>query len=129
MLVLSDGEPTGNNKTKEDVCALSKSTAIPIDTIGLGDASDVSDDPDPVAIQVLRDISNCSGGSYFGLPDATGLASSFNNFGQAHVQGSVILNLRMVPIPASGTKVTGIIKVSNGDQSKPATVTFTFVTP
>lgn len=126
MLLLSDGEP--NSDDQRDACHnAAKAAMIPVYTVGLGPAAEGSEDADPEAVKVLRELATDTGGSYASANDPTQLDSLFKNMGTALAKGScqtkaTIGNAaKIVP----GTKITGEITV--GDNG--AKATFELIAP
>jgi len=127
VLLLSDGQPT--DKAKRDAChSAAKAAQIPVFTVGLGPAAEGDAKVEPDAVQVLRELSTETGGSYASANNPAELDRLFQNMGTALARGSCKTNARVVDAVSKlpkGTKVSGEIRVgSNG-----AKATFEFVTP
>lgn len=66
VVLLSDGYPN-STALRDSVCTVANNMDSPIYSIGLGPASDLSNNPDPNAVEEMKYISNCTGGSYAGI--------------------------------------------------------------
>src|SRR5699024_10780927 len=64
-----------NTAQRDSIIQVANDMETPIYSIGLGPASDLSTNPDPRAVQEMRNISTCTGGSYAGI-DPTNNSSS-----------------------------------------------------
>lgn len=127
LMVLGDGSPNGGG-TQAATCAAAQETGIPINTIGFGSAADQSPSVEPRAVDVLRNLADCSGGAYTGVVQASELSGAFTTFGQAVRSGSIVITVAFDPIPASRARASGSASLGNHNQT-PITLSYTFVVP
>lgn len=69
VVLLSDGSPNGTSR-RQEACDLATAMDSPVYAIGLGPASDLSPSPSPGAVEEMRSIAQCTGGSYAGISAA-----------------------------------------------------------
>lgn len=127
VLLLSDGKPT--DTSKRALCHdAAKAAGIPVFTVGLGPAAEGSQNADPDAVKVLRELSTDTGGGYASANAPAELDGLFRNMGTALSRGSCRTTATVADAASKivpGTKVTGEVTV--GD--KGATASFEFVAP
>lgn len=127
LVVLGDGTPNGGG-TQAATCAAARETGIPINTIGFGPAADESPRAQTGAVDVLRNLADCSGGAYTGVVEASELSEAFTTFGQAVRSGSIVITVAFDPIPAPRARASGSASLGNKGQT-PITLSYTFVAP
>lgn len=127
LVVLGDGTPNGGGG-EATTCAAAQAAAIPINTIGFGPAADESPRAQPRAVDVLRNLADCSGGAYTGVVEASELSEAFTTFGQAVRSGSIVITVAFDPIPAPRGRTSGSASLGNGNQT-PITLRYTFIAP
>ncbi|TYP92742.1 von Willebrand factor type A domain-containing protein [Fodinibius salinus] len=91
IVLLSDGYPN-STALRDSVCKVANNMDSPIYSIGLGPASDLSNNPDPDAVQEMRDISTCTGGSYSGIDpnnNSVNASSLYRNIAIATSKGNI----------------------------------------
>src|SRR5699024_1635818 len=97
VVLLSDGYPN-STALRDSVCQVANDMETPIYSIGLGPASDLSTNPDPRAVQEMRNISTCTGGSYAGI-DPTNNSSSasklYKNIAVATSKGNIQYKVKL----------------------------------
>lgn len=113
MVLLADGRPTWTTH-REDVCELATELNIPVHTIGLGEASELSPDANQSAIEEMRNISNCTGGIYAAAESVEGLEMIYTSLASAVIQGSKVADVKLDPIPEKGSNVNGTATVQAG---------------
>ncbi len=130
IVLLSDGQPN-NSDLRSETCRKATEAKVPVFSIGLGPASDILTSGGG-AIEEMRAIASCSGGTYAGI-DPSNVDSSavviFNNIGLATALGSVTLTVQLGNVDTAslptGTIVQGELVISNGkSDSLPASFTF-----
>jgi hypothetical protein len=127
ILLLTDGLPENRSKA-DSAIHLAQNYNIPVHTVGLGPASDVSGSSDSAAVAVVRQIAEQTGGVYASVTDASGLESVFQKLAVVVVQGRLQTVLKIgPPIPPSGTEVTIIVTVKINGRSTSSK--YTFVVP
>ena len=127
LVVLGDGRPNGGG-TLAQACDKAKQTGIRINTVGFGPAADSSPRRSDSAVRTLRDLATCSGGAYTSVADASELQTAFANLGQAAKSGSVVVTVKLGPVPPKGTPVSGNIAIGNGMQA-PIQLQYSFTAP
>ena len=76
LVLFSDGSPNSTSQ-RSDACDKANNMDSPIYAIGLGPASDLSNNPDQQAVEEMRRIATCTGGSYAGIdPNNTSVDAS-----------------------------------------------------
>jgi hypothetical protein len=128
MLLLGDGQPNWGDVTEADACAAAVAAGIPINTIGFGPAADLSPQMYEEAVAALRNLANCSGGTYVGVATPEDISNAFDGYGEALKHGTVDLSVKLSAAPAPGSIVSGELVVSNG-KDKGARVKFSFRAP
>ena len=121
LLVLTDGQPNcGEGLTYQNhVVDESISRGVPIYTVGLGPASDLSPSANIGAVQVAQNLAQKTGGVYAAATDAVALQSVFENIGVGISLGQIVAYFEMLdPIPAAGTLVSGVVTVTSGGVSQ-----------
>ena len=96
IVLLSDGYP-GSTSLRDEVCGESVRLGRPVYSIGLGPASDLSDDPDPNAVEEMREIARCTNSVYAGIAagDPTAVERIYTSIATATAQGSVSYNVTL----------------------------------
>jgi Mg-chelatase subunit ChlD len=130
LVLLSDGQPTDadSGTTHVQCCQQAKEVGAPINTVGFGPAADRSPSAKKEAVQVLRKLAICSGGSYTGVVKATNLRQAFERLGKAKLSGSLAVTARFESLPPSGSTIEGTLHVGNGMQAA-VPLPFIFATP
>lgn len=98
IVLLGDGNPNGGLVTRDEVCQAANDANSPIYGVGFGPASDLSDSPDDNAVENMREISNCTGGSYLAVDDDDVLGTfegAFSSFATGTSQGSLSFNVQV----------------------------------
>jgi len=112
ILVLTDGEDNESGYiTSDSVINKSKNYKIPIFAVGLGDTSYVD-------FTELQRMANETGGAYANASDANGLNFIFNSMGFGISQGYTKVTASISPIPPSGSRIYGKIRVTSGGTIK-----------
>lgn len=131
IVLLSDGDPN-SLANRDNVCAKAQTLDIPIYSIGLGPASDISSSMSSNAIENMRFLADCSGGAYVGIDPANPASASevYNNIAIASAQGTidfdVVLDGDLTSL-TSGMIITGTITICNSDEC--ASAPFSFSVP
>jgi len=126
MLLMTDGQPNSNTNRTNAITA-AKNAGIPIHTVGLGPASDVSPLREASAVQAVRELAEQTGGVYASATDAAALAPLFQTLAQVSSQGQLITAFQITPVPASGMRISGTVTVTSGGGT--ATANWSFVAP
>jgi len=126
LLVLTDGQPTcyGNENS---AVSLASDYGIPIYTVGLGPASDLSSTKDLTAVSLARNLAQRTQGVYAAASDVTALKPIFESIGRVSSRGQLIAFFDIKPVPVGGTIVAGVATFISGGQQRE--VTFSFVAP
>lgn len=98
IVLLGDGNPNGGIVTRDEVCQAANDANSPIYGVGFGPASDLSDSPNSSAVENMRKISDCTGGSYLAVDPDDVIATftgAFSNFATATSQGSLSFNVQV----------------------------------
>jgi len=126
LLVLTDGQPTcygAENATVD----LANSYGIPIYTVGLGPASDLSANSNATAVTLTQNLSLRTRGVYAAATQADALTPIFKSIARASSRGQLIAFFNITPVPAAGTVVKGTATFTSGSQTR--SVAFSFVAP
>ncbi len=110
LVLFSDGKPSDEAYTIDDLLAVAAATGTSIHTVGVGGASQTSDRPDPDAVEVMQRLAFETGGSYSAATDATELEAMFANLA-ASLAGHVVVTVVFATPPASGVFVSGTVSV------------------
>lgn len=97
IVLLSDGYPN-STALRDSVCQVANNMDSPIYSIGLGPASDLSNNPDPDAVQEMRNISTCTNGSYAGIdPNNSSVNASalYKNIAVATSKGNIQYKVKL----------------------------------
>lgn len=97
VVLLSDGYPN-STALRDSVCQVANNMDSPIYSIGLGPASDLSTNPDPDAVQEMRNISTCTGGSYSGIDptnSSVNASSLYQNIAVATSKGNIQYKVKL----------------------------------
>ncbi|MDZ7715769.1 MAG: vWA domain-containing protein [Balneolaceae bacterium] len=97
IVLLSDGYPN-STALRDSVCTVANNMDSPIYSIGLGPASDLSNNPDPAAVQEMRNISTCTGGSYSGIDPnnvSVNASSLYQNIAVATSKGNIQYKVKL----------------------------------
>lgn len=121
IVLFSDGEPD-DEYLYDETCRMAQEAKIPIFSIGLGPASDLTGLlSKQAAVQEMQNIAACSGGVYAGIDPGDVRASTleiFNNIGIATTQGSLNIDVDLSRLNISdiepGTMLHGELILSNG---------------
>lgn len=114
LVLLTDaGTNTETGGTPDALVAAAKRAEVMIYTVGLGAASDRGPSTDIAAVTRLQDLSNATGGLYAGAATPDRLSSTLQSFTASSSTGVLIAHLRLSPVPASGTQVTGVVRLAN----------------
>ena len=129
IVLLADGRPNYSQTLRDSVCTDAQRKNSPIFGIGLGPASDLSDNRDGDAIARMRDISSCSGGAYQGLsPDSLeAVEEAFTSAAAGSSQGSVNFGVEIVSGLSelkAGDIIRGTLTVESGGTSADGVFTF-----
>ncbi|MES3628769.1 MAG: VWA domain-containing protein [Longimonas sp.] len=92
IVLLGDGAPNGGIVPRDSVCNDANRKNSPIFGVGFGPASDVSNMANSSAVENMRYISDCTGGTYIGVPDddvESAFAGAFTGFATGTSQGSL----------------------------------------
>ena len=98
IILLGDGDPNGDLVTRDEVCQAANNANSPIYGVGFGPASDLSDTPNSSAVENMREISRCTGGSYLPVDPDDVLATftgAFASFATGASQGSIAFNVQI----------------------------------
>ena len=90
IVLLSDGFPNSTIE-RPTVCSEATRLRVPIYAIGLGPASDISDDSDPAAVEEMREVARCTNSVYAGISesDPTAIRRIYESLATATSRGSV----------------------------------------
>lgn len=126
LVVISDGEDTASfDWGPTSMMDEAASRGVPVHTIGLGPASDQAPDASDSLVELLRNLSDVSGGVYGAASEANDLPRVAEAIAKAHCGGYSVLVVRDDDPAPSGSLVDGEVGVANSDVSAP----FTFVAP
>lgn len=92
LVLLADGQPNESGAVTEDsVCVSANQKDAPIFAIGLGPASDLTDDSEPEAVRTMRSLARCTGGGYRGLTadSVEVIEEAFGSAALSSTEGSV----------------------------------------
>ena len=98
IILLGDGNPNGGLVTRDEVCQAANDANSPIYGVGFGPASDLSNFPNSRAVENMREISNCTGGTYLAVDEDDVLstfAGAFSSFATGTSQGSLSFNVQV----------------------------------
>jgi len=129
IVLLGDGKPTTED-LKRSVCEDASRKDTPIYGIGIGPASDLSEQRDSSAIAEMRGISTCTGGAYQGLdPDSPGLLDeAFSSVATASTEGTITYDVMVdsssLDELAAGDIIEGTLTVGAGESSAEAAFSF-----
>jgi Mg-chelatase subunit ChlD len=128
IVLLADGQPN-STALRDSVCRDAQRKNSPIFGIGIGPASDLSDNPSPGAVAEMREISSCSGGAYTGLtPDSLQVEQAFTAAATGSSQGSINYGVEITKGLSelqTGDTIRGTLTVTSGGSSSSGTFTFT----
>jgi len=128
IVLLADGQPN-STALRDSVCRDSQRKNSPIFGIGIGPASDLSENPSSGAVAEMREISSCSGGAYTGLtPDSLQVEQAFTAAATGSSQGSINYGVEITKGLSElqrGDTIRGTLTVTSGGSSSSGTFTFT----
>lgn len=114
LLLLTDGKLNREGgATVGEVLAAAERAHVNIGTVGLGPASDRGPTSEPEAVTLLQELANGSGGLYAGAATPERLSSTLLSLTAWSSTGVLLATFKVSPIPASGTRVTGIVELEN----------------
>ncbi len=114
MVVMSDGINFTNLKTERQAAeACIKANALRVCTVGLGEGSELSANPNPQAVADLRALATTGNCTYAAATNAQALQGVFNGLGVAVKDGHNRVRVVVKPIPVAGTAVSGQLKVGS----------------
>lgn len=132
VVLLSDGYPSSVS-LRDEVCGESIRLGRPVYSIGLGPASDLSDDPDPDAVEEMREIARCTNSVYAGIAagDPTAIERIYASIATATAQGSVSYDVTLsgAGFEALDPGDTVQIRVTLASGGGTAGETFSFTAP
>ena len=115
IMLFADGAPD-NSYMKEIALERLKNENIPVISVGLGDASSLSQEgQSPDAVQVMQEVANETGGMYIALDSAESAESVFEQIGDCLMDGQVSVNFTLDPLPGIGETVSVTFNTSYGD--------------
>jgi|GEM_PF-6139934 len=126
VVLLGDGLNNQGNATLQQVCDASVDYVSPVYGIGFGPASDVSSQAESAAVEAMRLVSECSGGTYIGVPDEeldpTAFANAFRGFAVGTSQGSLVFAVQiesgLEEIRNEGVeRLEGTLRVTSGGKT------------
>jgi hypothetical protein len=125
IVLLGDGIPNGGIVTRNEVCQAANDAESPIYSIGFGPASDVSDVAQGAAVEQMRRISECTQGTYIGVPDEdleAAFAGAFAGMAQGTSQGSLAFNVQvesgLEQVREQGIeRLEGTLRVTSGGET------------
>ena len=126
IVLLGDGINNRGSATLQQVCDASISAKSPIYGVGFGPASDVSNQAESRAVEAMRLVSECSGGTYIGVPDEevdpTAFADAFSGFAVGTSQGSIVFAVQiesgLEEIREQGIKrLEGTLRITSGGKT------------
>lgn len=124
MLVMTDGVNYSQFPTTlEQVQQCVGDGAIRVCTVGLGEGSELSANPNAKAIADLKAIANSGNCIYSAAANAQALQAVFGAVGKAVTAGNNRVTVALKPIPPPNVPVQGELRVGS------ATAKFTFVPP
>ena len=97
-ILRGDGDPNGGLVARDEVCQAANDANSPICGVGFGPASDLSDAPNSSAVENMREISRCTGGSYLPIDPDDVLATftgAFASFATGTSQGSIAFDVQI----------------------------------
>jgi hypothetical protein len=108
--------------------AAAQAAHVSIFPVGLGPASDRSDQTNLEAVGLLQELANGSQGIYAGAATPERLSSTLVSLAGSISATTLIARFKLVPIPPTGTQVAGTVKLTN-EQLGDAQGTWSFVAP
>ncbi|MFO8233446.1 MAG: VWA domain-containing protein [Longimonas sp.] len=125
IVLLGDGIPNAGIVTREEVCQAANDANSPIYGIGFGPASDVSEMAESAAVEEMRRISECTQGTYIGVPDENlenAFAGAFAGMAQGTSQGSLSFNVQvesgLEQVQEQGVeRLEGTLRVTSGGET------------
>jgi hypothetical protein len=129
ILLLADGQPSYDNAYGlSDAIAVANQYNIAICTIGVGPASELTWWPNSLYVHNMRQLAEQTGCVYSPASEIAALEPIFASLGEAFVEGQLVADLNIAPIPTSGETVTGAIHVTDA-LGVTQSAAFTFVAP
>lgn len=126
LVVISDGADTASfDWGPTSMLDEAATRGVPVHTIGLGPASDRAPDASDSLVELLRNLSDVSGGVYGAASEANDLPRVAEAIAKAHCGGYSVLVVRDDDPAPSGSLVDGEVGVADSNVSAP----FTFVAP
>lgn len=126
LVVVTDGKADDPAKVP-DLISAANSTGTRVFAVGIGPASDRSDDTDATAVANLRDVANGTGGVYAGASSANTLQAVFQTLATSQIQSKLLSRFNLSPVPASGTEVRGTITLTGPKGT--VSSSFSFIAP
>lgn len=122
LVLFADGAPNGNRVERDSVCTSADEKDSPIFGIGLGAASDISDNPDPTAVGEMRAISDCTNGAYQGLVEDSleVIQQAFSAAATGTSKGAVGFNVQVnsgLDNLQAGDIVKGSLSITSGGET------------
>ena len=137
VVLLSDGSPNSTAR-RQEACDLASEQESPVYAIGLGPASDVSEQAFPGAVEEMRAIAQCTGGAYAGIGanedgslDAASIQQIYRNVAVGTAQGNVSVRVQLggdgFDALSPGDRISG--RLSLGTENGSTTAPFAFTVP
>lgn len=112
ILLITDGRPADSD-LRAELFAAAAATETEVHTVGIGPGSDRGGDTDPLAVQELQLIANTTGGLYVGAATPERLASLLQALATSTSGGVILARFQIDPVPATGTTVSGVVRMEN----------------
>ncbi|MEJ2207229.1 MAG: VWA domain-containing protein, partial [Gemmatimonadota bacterium] len=113
LVVVTDGAPSGSDLPyREQLFAEAAAQDMRILAIGVGPASDQSEQSNDSAVAVVRELATETGGVYSGTTSSTQLVPVLSALANVSTRSQLLVLFQLTPPPPPGTPMSGTVTIT-----------------